>query len=79
MQVNMHEAKSQLSRLVRAALAGEEVIIAQHGVPVVRLVPVPRTVRTGGWGCLDLDPAAVDAAFTPEVEAAVAAQFTSVD
>lgn len=38
MQVNMLEAKNQLSRLVRAALAGEEVIIANHGVPAVRLV-----------------------------------------
>mgnify|MGYP003388361796 CR=1 FL=1 len=40
MQVNMLEAKNQLSRLVKAAQAGEEVIIANHGVPVVRLQPV---------------------------------------
>lgn len=39
MQVNMLEAKNQLSRLVKAALAGEEVIIASHGQPRVRLVP----------------------------------------
>lgn len=38
--VNMHEAKTQLSRLVEAALAGEEVIIAKAGKPVVRLTPV---------------------------------------
>jgi len=38
--VNMHEAKTQLSRLVDAALAGEEVVIARAGKPVVRLVPV---------------------------------------
>jgi prevent-host-death family protein len=38
-QVNMLEAKNQLSRLVKAALAGEEVIIASHGQPRVRLVP----------------------------------------
>jgi hypothetical protein len=36
MQVNMLEAKNQLSKLVKAALAGEEVIIANHGVPAVR-------------------------------------------
>jgi prevent-host-death family protein len=35
----MLEAKNQLSRLVKAALAGEEVIIASHGQPRVRLVP----------------------------------------
>jgi prevent-host-death family protein len=40
MQVNMLEAKNQLSRLVKAAQAGEEVIIANHGVPAVRLLPV---------------------------------------
>lgn len=40
MQVNMLEAKNQLSRLVKAAQAGEEVIIANHGVPVARLQPV---------------------------------------
>ena len=38
MQVNMHEAKSQLSKLVQAALDGEEVIIARNGAPVVQLV-----------------------------------------
>ncbi|MFN3593501.1 MAG: type II toxin-antitoxin system Phd/YefM family antitoxin [Thiobacillaceae bacterium] len=36
----MHEAKTQLSRLVKAAQAGEEVIIAQNGVPAVRLQPI---------------------------------------
>ncbi|MDP2433632.1 MAG: type II toxin-antitoxin system prevent-host-death family antitoxin [Pseudomonadota bacterium] len=40
MQVNMLEAKNQLSRLVKAAQAGEEVIIANHGVPVVRILPM---------------------------------------
>jgi prevent-host-death family protein len=37
---NLHEAKSQLSKLVEQALAGEEVIIARAGKPMVRLVPV---------------------------------------
>ena len=39
MQVNMHEAKSQLSRLGRAAWEGEEVVIARAGEPYLRLVP----------------------------------------
>jgi prevent-host-death family protein len=42
--VNMHEAKTHLSRLVERAMAGEEVIIAKDGTPKVRLVPV----STGG-------------------------------
>lgn len=39
--VNMHEAKTHLSRLVARAEQGEEVVIARAGRPVVRLVPVP--------------------------------------
>ncbi|MDR5735997.1 type II toxin-antitoxin system prevent-host-death family antitoxin [Caballeronia sp. LZ025] len=38
--VNIHEAKSQLSRLIEAAVSGEEVVIAKAGTPVVRLVSV---------------------------------------
>lgn len=38
--VNMHQAKSSLSRLVERALGGEEVVIARNGEPLVRLVPV---------------------------------------
>ena len=38
--VNVHAAKSQLSRLLDAAAAGEEVIIAKAGKPVARLVPL---------------------------------------
>ena len=40
MTVNMHEAKSQLPSLIERALAGEEVIIARAGHPVVTLKPV---------------------------------------
>jgi prevent-host-death family protein len=39
--VNTHEAKTQLSRLLRRVAAGEEITIANRGVPVARLVPVP--------------------------------------
>ena len=37
--VNVHEAKTQLSRLLAQAEAGEEVVIARHAAPVARLVP----------------------------------------
>ena len=40
MQVNILEAKNSLSYLIKSAIDGEEVIIANRGVPVVRLVPV---------------------------------------
>ena len=37
--VNMHEAKTKLSKLVEDALAGEEIILAKAGKRLVRLVP----------------------------------------
>lgn len=46
--VNVHEAKTQLSRLLEAASRGEEVVIARHGEPVARLVPISATGRTPG-------------------------------
>lgn len=38
--VSVHEAKTHLSRLLRQAAAGEDVVITRSGRPVVRLVPV---------------------------------------
>jgi prevent-host-death family protein len=38
-QVNVHEAKTQLSRLLERAEAGEEIVIARSGRPVAKLVP----------------------------------------
>lgn len=39
-KVNIHEAKTTLSKLIQAAKQGEEVIISRAGMPEVRLVPV---------------------------------------
>lgn len=39
---NVAEAKAQLSRLLDAALAGEDVVVSRAGTPLVRLVPVQR-------------------------------------
>ncbi len=38
--VNIHAAKTHLSRLVDAAAAGEEILIARAGRPIARLVPL---------------------------------------
>jgi len=38
-KVNIHQAKTQFSRLVDLAAGGEEIIIAKSGRPVARLVP----------------------------------------
>ena len=40
MEVNVHEAKTHLSRLLQRVAAGEEIVIANAGVPVARLVPI---------------------------------------
>lgn len=49
--MNIHEAKTHLSRLVDRAAAGEEIVIAKAGKPLAKLVPyVPRIPeRTGGF------------------------------
>ena len=52
MLVNVHEAKTTLSKLLLAVEAGEEVIIGRNGVPVAKLVkvePPPRRRRGGAW------------------------------
>ncbi len=38
--VNVHEAKTHLSKLLERVMGGEEVIIARAGRPVARLVPI---------------------------------------
>lgn len=43
MQINVHEAKTQFSRLLEQVATGEEVIIAKAGKPVARLVPYTTT------------------------------------
>jgi prevent-host-death family protein len=47
--VNIHEAKTQLSRLLRRVEAGEEIVIARDGEPIARLVREQkrRVVRFG--------------------------------
>ncbi len=41
LQVNIHEAKTQLSKLIQAAISGKQVIIAKGNKPVVRLEVLP--------------------------------------
>ena len=51
-QVNIHEAKTHLSRLVERAAAGEEIIISKAGQPMARLGPIPKAStprKPGRW------------------------------
>ena len=43
--INIHEAKTNFSRLILSALAGEEVIIAKAGQPLVRIVPIEESKK----------------------------------
>jgi prevent-host-death family protein len=74
--VNVHEAKTHLSRLLQRVEAGEEIVIGRAGRPTARLVPYrePRQRRQGGqWHgrvvlADDFDelPASIVAAFLGE-------------
>ncbi len=76
-QVNILEAKNQLSRLVKEAAAGREIIIASNGTPVAKLGPIGTPRRLRRWGALKVSQARLDAAFTPGVEEQVARLFRS--
>jgi len=50
MQVNILEAKNRLSQLIKSVQAGEEVVIANRGEPVARLVPAHGVSKKGHVG-----------------------------
>lgn len=61
--VNVHEAKTHLSRLLADAEAGEDVVIARNGKPVAKLVPYkPKGKRRFGSmkGLIELDDSFFD-------------------
>ena len=69
-QVTIHEAKTQLSRLLNRVFAGEEVVIAKGKTPIARLVPWkdPVAPRVPGLdrGLIEL-PEDFDAPLSPEL------------
>jgi prevent-host-death family protein len=78
MQVNMHEAKTHLSRLVERVEHGEEIVLCKAGKPVAKLVPYkkPHLPRQPGalkgqiWIADDFDelPPEIEAAFRGEAD-----------
>lgn len=51
-QVNVYEAKTQLSKLLEQVEAGDEIVIARNGRPIARLIPLQRSRPhrvPGGW------------------------------
>lgn len=81
--VNVHEAKTHLSRLIEEVMAGEEIIIAKAGKPKVKLTAVePPRYRTpaDGFGCMRGEIWIADDAFDPMPEEELALWYPdSVD
>jgi prevent-host-death family protein len=79
MTLNLYEAKTQLSALVDAAAAGDEIIIAKNGQPMAKLGPIQPVRRKPGrlkgkiWISKDFD------APMPEIEAAFEAAANDDD
>lgn len=52
-RVNVHQAKTQLSKLLAEVEQGREIVVARDGKPVAKLVPFvaagKKTLRTGDW------------------------------
>jgi prevent-host-death family protein len=68
-EVNVHEAKTHLSRLLLRVAGGEEIVIARAGKPVARLVPIepkPQRVLGQDEGLFEV-PEDFDAALPDEV------------
>ena len=69
--INIHEAKTHLSRLVERVQAGEEFVIAKAGRPAARLVPLATgtsPVKTGGLRIPGGIPDDFDTMFAEEIE-----------
>ena len=71
--VNIHEAKTHLSRLVAEVAAGDEIVIARAGKPVARLVPLAAALLPKTLGLLEGKVRAGEAvlAFPETVKSAV--------
>ena len=70
--VNLYDAKTNLSKLVERAAAGEEIVIAKAGKPKAKLVPyeAPRKRRVGGQNLLGITYIAddFDGPLPPEIQ-----------
>jgi prevent-host-death family protein len=69
----VHDAKTNLSKLIERAEAGEEVIIARRDRPAVRLVPVAPVATKRKFGAYRGDATVTDAFFEPLPEEELAA------
>jgi len=79
-QVNMHEAKTHLSKLVERVERGEEIVISRNGSPVAKLVPVPaKDLEPRQFGGLEDKIWIGPDAFTEETDREIARDFGVLD
>jgi prevent-host-death family protein len=74
-QFNIHDAKTNLSRIIDRVEHGEEIIISRAGVPVAKVVPLVRGVNRTGRGSLRGSLVITDDWDSAEVNASVAEGF----
>ncbi len=72
---NVHEAKTQLSRILERVERGEEVVISRAGTPVAKVVPLAGTVRRRGRGTLRGRLHLSEDWDSPEINEAIADHF----
>ena len=74
-QFNIHDAKTNLSRIIDRVEHGEEIIISRAGMPVAKVVPLVRTVNRTGRGSLRDSLVIADDWDSAEVNASIADDF----
>ena len=74
-QFNIHEAKTNLSRIIERVELGEEIVISRAGTPVAKVVPLVRRVNRTCRGSLRDSLVATEDWDSPEVNAAIASDF----
>lgn len=66
--VNVHDAKTNLSKLLARVEAGEQITIGRAGKPIARLVPMQEVKRSGVFGCMSWLPPLPDDFNDPDPE-----------
>jgi prevent-host-death family protein len=74
-QFNIHDAKTNLSRIIDRVEHGEEIIISRAGHPVAKVIPLTRTVNRRGRGSLRGQLGIADDWDSDEVNEAIAQDF----
>ncbi|HEX5597944.1 MAG TPA: type II toxin-antitoxin system prevent-host-death family antitoxin [Micromonosporaceae bacterium] len=74
-QFNIHDAKTNLSRIIERVEHGEEIIISRAGTPVAKVIPLTRKVRRTGRGSLRGKLVLSEDWDSPQVNEAIARDF----